>query len=141
MAIRRNEVKRANQRAADLLAETPTAVVAQYDRRENRIRLDLSNGISIAFKPNKAQGLEAASPVQLAKIEISPSGLGLHFPALDADLYLPSILEGFLGSRHWMAAQLGKVGGRTRSKTKAAAARANGKLGGRPRKTSVARVA
>jgi len=50
-------------------------------------------------------------------------------------------LEGFLGSKRWMAAQLGKAGGQTRSKAKAAAARSNGKLGGRPRKTSVARVA
>jgi hypothetical protein len=39
----------------------------------------------------------------LSKIEISPSGLGLHFPAIDADLYLPALLDGFLGSRRWMA--------------------------------------
>jgi hypothetical protein len=41
---------------------------------------------------------------QLTRIEISPSGLGLYFPAIDADIYLPSLLEGFLGSRGWMAA-------------------------------------
>jgi hypothetical protein len=39
-------------------------------------------------------------------MEISPSGLGIHFPRLDADLYLPTILEGFLGSRKWMASTL-----------------------------------
>ena len=103
--------------------------------------IDLSRGISIAFKPHDAQGLEHANASQLAKIEISPSGLGLRFPALDADLYSPSLLEGFVGSKRWMAAQLGKAGGQTRSKAKAAAARSNGRLGGRPRKTSVARVA
>jgi hypothetical protein len=88
------------------------------------------------FSPKNAQGLEHATPTQLAAIEISPSGYGIHFPKLDADLYLPALLEGFLGSRKWMAARLGAAGGSSRSKPKAAAARANGTLGGRPRKTA-----
>jgi len=141
MATRRDEFEAANQRASALLARTPKAIAARYDRRDGRIVIDLSSDISVAFKPRNAQGLEHANASQLSKIEISPSGLGLRFPALDADLYLPSLLEGFLGSKRWMAAQLGKVGGQTRSKAKTAAARSNGKLGGRPRKTSVARVA
>ena len=141
MATRREEFEAANQRASALLARTPKAIAARYDSRDGRIVIDLRSDISIAFKPQNAQGLEHANASQLSKIEISPSGLGLRFPALDADLYLPSLLEGFLGSKRWMAAQLGKVGGQTRSKAKTAAARSNGKLGGRPRKTSVARVA
>jgi hypothetical protein len=84
-----------------------TATAARYDRRIGRLVIDLSSGLSIAFRPQDAQGLEGAKPEQLAKIEISPSGLGLHFPVIDADLYLPGLLEGFLGSRRWMAAQLG----------------------------------
>jgi hypothetical protein len=36
-------------------------------------------------------------------IEISPSGLGLNFPALDADLYVPALLQGLLGSQAWMS--------------------------------------
>jgi hypothetical protein len=75
--------------------------------------------------------------IQFCKIEISPSGLGLYFPAIDADMYLPSLLEGFLGSRHWMAARLGKAGGSVKSGAKAAAVRKNGKLGGRPKKDHV----
>ena len=141
MATPKDEFETANQRASALLARTSKAIAARYDRRDGRIVIDLSRGISIAFKPHDAQGLEHANASQLAKIEISPSGLGLRFPALDADLYLPSLLQGFLGSKRWMAAQLGKAGGQTHSKAKAAAARSNGKLGGRPRKTSVARVA
>jgi hypothetical protein len=141
MATHKKEFEAANQRASALLARTPKAIAARYDRRDGRIVIDLSSGISVTFRPRNAQGLEHANASQLAKIEISPSGLGLRFPALDADLYLPSLLKGFLGSKSWMAAQLGKVGGQTRSKAKTAAARSNGKLGGRPRKTSVARVA
>jgi len=89
-------------------------------RRTGRVVIDLSSGLSIAFKPQDAQGFEHAEPEQLRKIEISPSGLGLHFPVIDADIYLPALLEGFLGSRRWMAARLGKVGGRVKSHTKTA---------------------
>jgi hypothetical protein len=53
---------------------------------------------------------------------------------LDADLYLPAILEGLLGSKKWMASRLGQVGGRSTSVAKKAASKRNGRLGGRPRK-------
>jgi hypothetical protein len=137
MVNRNDEFEAANRRAAAVLAKTPTAVAARYDRRTGRVVIDLSSRLTVSFKPQDAQGLAEAKPEQLAKIEISPSGLGLHFPKLDADLYLPSLLEGFLGSRRWMAAQLGKAGGQARSIAKVAAVRANGKLGGRPKKVAV----
>ena len=50
------------------------------------------------------------------------------------DLYIPGLLQGFLGSKHWMA-ELGKRGGTASTDAKATAARQNGKLGGRPRKS------
>lgn len=86
----------------------PRAVSARYDRRVRRIVLHLSTGIDLAFPPRMAQGLEAATSTQLMRIEISPSGFGIHFPSLDADLYLPALLEGFLGSRQWMASRLSR---------------------------------
>lgn len=58
----------------------------------------------------------------------------MHVPAIDADIYIPALVEGFLGSKRWMAAQNGKLGGQAASAAKGAAARENGKLGGRPRK-------
>src|SRR5258708_11398016 len=94
----------------------------------------VSSGIEVAFSPRHAQGIQRAKPHQLDKIEITPSGLGIHFPKLDADLYLPALLDGFLGSRRWIAAQMGRIGGKASTKAKSAAARRNGKLGGPPRK-------
>jgi hypothetical protein len=96
--------------------------------------IHLSSRLEISFSPRDVQGLERARPSQLEAIEISPSGFGIHFPRLDADLYVPGLLEGFLGSKQWMASRLGQTGGRSRSMAKRAAARVNGKLGGRPRK-------
>ncbi|MBV5274253.1 MAG: DUF2442 domain-containing protein [Lamprocystis purpurea] len=127
------ELERANACGLQRLAAGPVAVSARYDKRVHRVVIGLSSGIELGFLPHDAQGLETAKPTDLDLIEISPSGLGLHFPKLDADLYLPALLEGFLGSRHWTAAQLGKKGGSVKSAAKAQAARANGRRGGRPR--------
>lgn len=134
MSDQKDEIEAANERAAARKANTPIAVAAHYDERINRLVIDLDTGLSIMFKPHDAQGLEDAKPEHLSRIEISPSGFGLHFPALDADLYLPGLLEGFMGSRKWIAAQLGKAGGRSTSTAKTAASRVNGKKGGRPKK-------
>jgi hypothetical protein len=127
------ELEQANLRAVRCREAGPVAVSVRYDKRVHRVVVGLSSGIEIGFLPHATQGLEAAKPADLDVIEISPSGLGLHFPKLDADLYVPALLEGVLGSRHWTAAQLGKKGGSVRSAAKAEAARANGRRGGRPK--------
>lgn len=124
----------AKRRAKRLSASVPTALAAHYDRASGRIVIQLSSRLDVSFSPRDAQGLEYARSSQLEPIEITPSGLGIHFPKLDADFYLPALLEGFLGSKRWMASRLGETGGKSRSKAKRMAAQANGKLGGRPRK-------
>lgn len=129
-----NQFELANRRARDLQSTIPRAIAAHYDPASRRIVINLSSRLDVSFSPGDAQGLQRARPSQLEPIEISPSGLGIHFPKLDADIYLPGLLEGFLGSKQWMAARLGQAGGKARSPAKRAAARANGRLGGRPKK-------
>jgi hypothetical protein len=126
------EVVGATIRAKERLRSDPRAVAARYDR--GQIIIDLSTGYQVSFAAARAQGLAGASSSDLAEIEITPSGYGLHWPRLDADLWLPALLEGVFGSRAWMAARLGAEGGKVTSNAKAAAARENGKRGGRPRK-------
>jgi hypothetical protein len=126
----------AGRRAQERIATLPTALAARYDHRTRRVVIRLSSRLEVAFSPRDAQGLEHATPSQLDEIEITPSGLGIHFPKLDADLYLPALLEGFLGSKRWMAKRLGAAGGRSRTVAKASASRRNGRLGGRPRKVA-----
>jgi hypothetical protein len=134
----RDEFERASRKGRALRAARPQAVSVRYDRRIGRIMIHLSTGLDVAFSPRDAQGLENATAAQLNDVEISPSGLGIYFPKLDADLYFPALLEGFLGSRKWMAGRLGAVGGRSKSAAKAAAAKQNGQSGGRPRKREAA---
>ena len=136
MGITNKEFKEANERMAALRASTPYATEAYYDRKSKHVIIKLSNGLGVFFSPEDAQGLEGATAAQLSDVELTPSGLGLHFEQLDADLWIPALLEGVFGSRAWMAARLGATGGKSRSAPKRAAARANGALGGRPRKTS-----
>jgi hypothetical protein len=123
-------------RAKERLKSDPRAIAAHYDR--GQIVIDLSTGYQVSFAAARAQGLAGASSSDLAEIEITPSGYGLHWPKLDADLWLPALLEGLFGSRAWMAARLGAEGGKATSDAKAAAARENGKRGGRPRKAKAA---
>jgi hypothetical protein len=134
MEISDAAVHKAEQRMRERMEATPRAIAARYDRRVSRIIVSLSNGLELAFPPHLAEGLADAKPADLAAIEITPTGLGLHWPKLDADLYLPALLEGVFGSPRWMAGLLGKSGGLARTPAKAAAARANGRKGGRPRK-------
>jgi hypothetical protein len=136
--VSRSSIELANKRGEQLQREFPHAVSAQYDRASGKVVVELSSKLTLSFSPQDAQGLENAKPAQLEEIELSPSGFGVHFPELDADLYIPGLLEGFMGSKKWMAARLGQVGGQSRSRAKKAASRANGLKGGRPRRREVA---
>jgi hypothetical protein len=111
MAVTEKEFTEAEARM-QALRQAGHAVAARYDRKASRIVVRLSTGLELAFPPALAEGLADAAPADLAEIEISPAGLGLHWPKLDAELYIPALLQGVFGSRRWMAAQLGVVGGR-----------------------------
>jgi hypothetical protein len=114
----------------------PQAESAHYDAGRNRVIVRLTTGVELGFAPRDVEGLQDASADDLKAIEVEAFGLGIHFPKLDADLYVPALLEGVLGSKRWMAAQLGAAGGRTRSAAKTAASRENGRRGGRPRRSA-----
>jgi hypothetical protein len=94
------------------------------------------NALKPAFPPHLADGLDKVRPSDLADNEIMPAGLGLHWPRLDADVYLPALMSGVFGSPRWIAGQMGRKGGSARTAAKAEAARANGQRGGRPGKAA-----
>jgi hypothetical protein len=132
--VSREQFEQANARATRRRKARPATVKASYNRQTKRIVVTLNTGLEVAFPPELVQGLENAKASELEPIEISPSGFGMHFPKLDADVYLPALLQGVLGSRQWMASELGRAGGSVRSAATTAASRDNGRRGGRPRK-------
>ena len=83
----------------------PRAESAHYDAGRNRVVVKLTTGIEIGFAPRDVEGLQHASTEDLKSIEVEAFGLGIHFPTLDADLYVPALLKGVLGSKRWMAAR------------------------------------
>jgi hypothetical protein len=107
---------------------------ARYDRKTGRVVVDLVNGCTFAFPAQFVQDLQGASHDDLANVVVDGLGFDLHWPALDADLYVPSLVAGIFGTREWMAKELARRAGQAKSPAKAAAARANGLKGGRPKK-------
>ena len=77
------------------------AISAHYDADRHRLVVELDNGHKLLINPDSVQGLREAKTSALVDIELTPSGLGLHFPALDADVYVPGLLAGRLGSSQW----------------------------------------
>lgn len=129
------EAKEAGKKAD---ATEPRALSVQYDQDNDLIVIQLKNGAIFSFPPKLAQGLEAATPEQLADVWIPPSGSSVHWESLDADFGIPELLAGIFGTKSWMA-ELGRKGGQVTSSAKSAAARKNGKKGGRPKKNAQSR--
>ena len=128
-----SQIAAAEARGRELRETTPYAVTARYDPRGGKVVIDLNNEATFAFPPSLSQDLQGASSEDLARIEITPSGFGLYWPALDADISIPGLLAGRFGTKAWMS-ELARRAGSVSSPAKAAAARANGAKGGRPRK-------
>lgn len=127
------QFKKARQRAAKADLREPRAAHAYYDEKTKRVVVEMTTGVILNIPPQLLQGLAGASPADLSEVEVSPRGTSLHWEQLDADFSVPGLIAGVFGTRAWMA-DVGRKGGRVSSAAKAAAARANGQKGGRPRK-------
>ena len=124
----------AEARGRAILETEPRAIAARYDAKTGRVVLDLANGCVYAFPTALVEDLQSASPEALAGVEIDGLGFNLHWPDLDVDLFVPGLIAGIFGTQAWMTRELARRAGRATSDAKAAAARANGAKGGRPRK-------
>ena len=127
------QVNAALAQARRFAASDRRVLRAEYERKADLISLHLDDGIRVSIPRTKLQGLEKAEAAKLAKIEILGRGTGLHWPLLDVDHYVPGLRNRVFGTSRWMA-DLGRRGGSATTKAKAAAARANGKKGGRPKR-------
>lgn len=128
------EIDKAIERAATLRNE-PRVTKVEYrpGRGLNLLVLHLSDGHRRLIPVEDVQGLQSATRQEIGAVEILGQGTGLHWPALDLDLYVPSLLRNIYGTRRWMA-EMGRRGGSVKSAAKGKASRANGMKGGRPRK-------
>jgi len=95
----------ATARGEEMMRMQPHAIAARYDRRLRRVVVRFSTGVDLTFAGRDVQGLEGATPEELSDLELSPLGQSLHFPRLDVDIHLPSLMAGITGSRAWMEAR------------------------------------
>ncbi|EJL24492.1 Protein of unknown function (DUF3532) [Caulobacter sp. AP07] len=128
------EIDAATALGEQLALIEPRAASARYDQATGRIVVELTSGSAFAFPARLGQGLEAATDEELAQVVIQGAGYGLHWENLDVDLSIPGLAVGIFGTKAHMA----RIAGRSVSAAKAAAARANGAKGGRPRKARTA---
>jgi Protein of unknown function (DUF2442) len=127
------EIEKARKVGADLDAMESRAVKAWYAADTERIFIELNTEVVMGFPYQQLQGLGNATPRQLAEVEVTPGGYGLHWESLDVDLGVPQLVAGLFGTKAWMA-ELGRQGGKSKSVAKAKSSRSNGSLGGRPPK-------
>ncbi|HEX8625326.1 MAG TPA: DUF2442 domain-containing protein [Allosphingosinicella sp.] len=127
------QIEAAEARGRAMLETEPRALAARYDDTTGRIVVDLTDGCTFAFPARRIEELENASDKEIAEVEVAGAGFGLHWPTRDADLSVRGLMNGVYGTRKWMS-ELARRAGRATSPAKAAAARANGTKGGRPRK-------
>jgi hypothetical protein len=118
-------------------ARSPAAVSARYNRAQARLQVEFANGVGVAVPVALIQELQMLeskpSAAQLAEVEVWGGGQSIYFPRLDLLLWAPGLLQGVFGTQEWMR-ELARGMGSATSPAKAAAARANGRKGGRPRK-------
>lgn len=131
----KEEIAQAKAAGKQADATEPRAESVYYDESKDLIVIQLKNGAIFSFPPKLAQGLEAATREQLADVWLPPSGSSVHWESLDVDFGVPELLAGIFGTESWMA-ELGRKGGQVTSSAKSAAARKNGKKGGRPKKNA-----
>src|ERR1700681_3750236 len=72
--------------------------------------LKLSDGRRHLIPREDLQGLRSATKEQIAGVEVLGKGTGLHWPALNLDHYVPSLLRRIYGGKSWMA-EIGRSGG------------------------------
>ena len=85
-------IERARSTGAELL-KGPRAVAARYLADRQRIEIDLSSGWSIQVPRTFSVLTAKADTAACSQIEITDSGLGLHWPLLDDDWYVPAVVE------------------------------------------------
>ena len=130
-SISRADLERLKRESEQRRAHEPFAESATYDAQSGALTVALRGGSTVRTQARALRGLGSASDEQLTNVRIH-DGRALFWADVDVQHLLIAFLGEALGIPTLHAAT--RRAGNARTAAKSAAARENGKLGGRPRK-------
>ncbi|HZF40774.1 MAG TPA: DUF2442 domain-containing protein [Blastocatellia bacterium] len=116
----------ATKRGEEAMKTEIRAREARYDRKSNRLIIELMNGATHIVPCELIQGLRDADPKEISAVELGPRGASLHWEKLDQDFTVGGLVRGVFGTKKWME-QLKRGRRRVKSKARTTTARKSGR--------------
>jgi len=92
----------ADRRGKEAMKTEVRATAARYDRKTNRLIIELKNGATHIIPCDLIQRLRDAVPKDIAAVELGPRGASLHWEKLDQDFTVGGLVRGIYGTKSWM---------------------------------------
>jgi hypothetical protein len=110
----------------------------RFDEKRKNIALGLENGVEIALPVSAIRELVGVSIRHLRELRLSVSGEAIVLSSADVHMSTDGLLRDIVRMlpREFITAQFAAAGGAKTSPAKTAASAANGRLGGRPKKSA-----
>ena len=78
--------------------ERPRATAVRYDAERVRLVIELVSGAVLDIPLPMTERLSNASERERSTMALTPFGLGIHWPLVDEDLYVPRLVEQYSAS-------------------------------------------
>jgi len=124
------EFERQLREARKKTVSEPEAIAVQY--KNGRVFVELASGWNFNFNPRDFEEFASATETDLETIGLW-GRYTLACPNLDVHIGIGAIILKLIGEK-FLASELSRRRGQTKSERKQNASRENGKLGGRPKK-------
>jgi hypothetical protein len=125
------KIQEERQRAEDEHSRAFGAAKITYNAADDCFAIAMRSGVIVSIPRSNIEEFDGAHAADLKNVQIGIGDEVVENDDLDVHISLPGLLREIFGLN---AGQ--REGGRSRSKAKIAASRANGAAGGRPRKTA-----
>ena len=97
LAVSRRAYAKASAEGAKEL-QRPRAQAVRYDAKRVRLVIELVSGAVLDIPLPMTERLSKASARERSSMELVPFGLGIHWPLIDEDLYVPRLVEQYTTS-------------------------------------------